>query len=163
MLAAATIGDRLRNCSGSDGDGGDFFGYSVAVSGDNFLAGALSSNGSDTAFAKQVRGNRKRCSVCISSKCFFSFCRRGRDQRPERLTAGGAGIRNARLTLVAPNGETRSAVTSSFGFYRFDDVPVGATYVISISAKRYPFSPQSVLVTVSDKISDVDFMGDPQR
>ena len=79
------------------------------------------------------------------------------------VTAGGAGIRNARLTLVAPNGETRIAVTSSFGFYRFDDVLVGATYVISIAAKRYSFSPQSVLVTVSDKISDVDFMADPQR
>lgn len=147
---------------GGSGGNGDFFGYSVAVSGDNFLAGAYQATVPTPVSYKAVGGIVNGAAYVFRASAFSPSAAEvaisGRV-----LTAGGAGIRNARLTLVAPNGETRSALTSSFGFYRFDDVPVGATYVISISAKRYSFSPRSIVVTVSDKISDVDFTAVPQK
>ncbi len=147
---------------GGDGVGGDQFGYAVAVSGDNFLAGAYQAT-VPTPLSRSSIGGIVNGAAYVFRASAFSPSAAAVAISGRALTASGEGIRDARLTLVAPDGETRSTVTSSFGYYRFDNVPVGATYVISISAKRYAFSPQTVLVTVSDKISDVDFMADPQR
>jgi hypothetical protein len=41
------------------------------------------------------------------------------------MTSDGSGIRNVRVTLTAPGGQTRSALTGSFGYYGFEGVPVG--------------------------------------
>ena len=76
-------------------------------------------------------------------------------------TAYGNGIRNVRVSLTAPNGETRFALTSAFGYYRFDDIPVGETYLISVSAKRFTFSQPTVIRAVFEEISHLDFVADP--
>jgi hypothetical protein len=55
------------------------------------------------------------------------------------------------------NGVTRTAVTSSFGYYRFEGVPVGDTFVMTVNSRLYRFTPR--VVTVSDKMTDVDFVG----
>lgn len=52
-------------------------------------------------------------------------------------TANGSGIRNAVVTLTDLNGNVRRAQTGSFGYYKFDNVEAGQTYVISVSAKRF--------------------------
>ena len=72
------------------------------------------------------------------------------------LTADGAGLRSAVVTMTDQQGVSRSVLTSSFGYYRFDDVAAGETYVISIAAKRFQFEPR--VITLSDDISDVDFV-----
>jgi hypothetical protein len=77
------------------------------------------------------------------------------------LTADGRGIRNARVTLTAANGETRTAQTGFFGFYRFTNVTVGETYILTIQAKRFTFSQPTVVRTVLDEIYDLDFIADP--
>ena len=59
-----------------------------------------------------------------------------------RVTTGfGQGIRNVRISMSSGDGQLRYALTSSMGFYRFDDVPVGQTYIIEISSKRFRFEP----------------------
>lgn len=70
---------------------------------------------------------------------------------------GGAGLRNATVTLTDSNGETRSVVTSTFGAFSFDGVTAGETYVVGVSSRRYRFSPRVVQVT--DSLSDLDFTG----
>jgi len=70
---------------------------------------------------------------------------------------GGAGLRNATVTLTDSNGQSRSAVTSSFGAFTFDGVTAGDTYVIAVASRRYRFSPRVVQVT--DSLSDLDFTG----
>jgi hypothetical protein len=45
-------------------------------------------------------------------------------------------------------------VTSPFGYYRFDDVRTGATYIISASAKSYRFTP--IVVNVTDELTGLD-------
>ncbi len=63
-------------------------------------------------------------------------------------TSGKAtGIANAVVTLVDGNGNTRVARTNSFGYYVFDDLEVGQTYVFYVSARRYQFSTQVVSLT----------------
>lgn len=75
-------------------------------------------------------------------------------------TANGNGIANARVTLTAPSGEVRTVTTTSFGYYHFNDVPVGDTYIISVASKRYSFSQPTVIRSVFEEISDLDFVAD---
>ena len=72
-------------------------------------------------------------------------------------TANGNGIRNAVLTLTDTTGITRTARTGSFGYYSFDDVIAGETYVISIASKRFVFANPTQVISVNDNIVDLDF------
>ncbi len=76
------------------------------------------------------------------------------------LTPGGGGIRNARVTLTAPDGQTRTAQTGTFGYYRFEGVPVGETYIISIFSRRFTFSQPTQVVAVLDAVADINFIAD---
>ncbi len=71
------------------------------------------------------------------------------------LTSDGAGVRNAIVTLIGTDGTTRRVMTSSFGYYRFDDVEAGQTYVVGVASKRYVFTPRTI--SVSDELTDLDF------
>ena len=73
------------------------------------------------------------------------------------VTPDGRGLKNARVTIVDSEGVARTATTSSFGYYSFEDVEVGQSYVIGVSSRRYRFA--SRLVNVSDPLADVDFVG----
>lgn len=73
-------------------------------------------------------------------------------------TASGNGIRNASVTLTDMNGNVRKIQTGSFGFYKFEDVEVGQTYIISVSAKRFTFAQSSRVLSVSEDAAEVDFI-----
>jgi hypothetical protein len=70
------------------------------------------------------------------------------------LTPDGRGLRNAVVTLTDSNGVERYVTTSSFGYYQFDDVTSGATYVIGVESKRYSF--ESRVVQITESLTDVD-------
>ncbi len=75
-------------------------------------------------------------------------------------TAGGQGVGNTLVSITDQSGVARSgALTSSFGYYRFDDVAVGGTYTITVISKRYVFTPQTL--QVNDNITDVNFVAEP--
>ncbi|MDQ3490846.1 MAG: hypothetical protein M3449_07260 [Acidobacteriota bacterium] len=57
------------------------------------------------------------------------------------------------------DGSTRTARSSSFGYYRFEDVAAGETYILSVSSKRYSFAPR--VVSALDELSDLDFTAEP--
>ncbi|MET0752074.1 MAG: reprolysin-like metallopeptidase [Pyrinomonadaceae bacterium] len=63
------------------------------------------------------------------------------------LVGKGTGLRNAVVILTDLSGNSRSAISSSFGYYRFDDVSIGETYFISVKSKRYSFETQTLFVT----------------
>jgi hypothetical protein len=73
------------------------------------------------------------------------------------LTAAGRGIRNAALTLTAADGSIRSTRSNTFGYYRFDSVVAGETYVVGVAAKGYTFAQPTRVVAVFDQITDLDF------
>ena len=72
------------------------------------------------------------------------------------LTPDGRGLRNATVTITDSKGVTRTAVTGSFGNYRFEDVEVG-TYVLGGSERRYRFT--SRVIQVTDSLTNVDLVG----
>jgi hypothetical protein len=80
------------------------------------------------------------------------------------ITPDGHGIRNARLVLTRlSNGEIHTALSASFGFYRFDDLPVGETYLLHISAKRYTFDSDTRIIHLLDELTDFDFIAGPAQ
>ncbi|MDQ4120665.1 MAG: carboxypeptidase-like regulatory domain-containing protein [Acidobacteriota bacterium] len=76
-----------------------------------------------------------------------------------RIMSGRRVISNARVFLTNQNGETKTALTNSFGYYRFGDVQAGGTYVLNVSSKRYNFSPQ--VITINEEMSDLNFIAQP--
>lgn len=79
------------------------------------------------------------------------------------LTADGRGIRNVFISLTQiRTGAVRAAISSSFGNYRFDDLPVGESYLLTVRAKSYQFDPDTRLITLLDEMTDQDFIALPQ-
>ena len=75
------------------------------------------------------------------------------------LTSYGAGIRNVIVTAYGGRlTQPKVTVTSTFGYYRFDGLPAGDSYVISISAKRYLFRQTALLVNLDQSMTGVDFV-----
>ena len=72
-------------------------------------------------------------------------------------TPDGRGLRNAVVTLIDAQGVRRTATTSSFGLYSFAMVTAGQTYTVTVSSKRYRFTPQTP--TVNDNVTNLDFVG----
>lgn len=73
------------------------------------------------------------------------------------MNASGSGIPGAIVSMDDGNGNTRTALTNSFGYYAFDEVATGHTYFVSVSKKSYRFANPTRIVNVEDTLTDVDF------
>jgi hypothetical protein len=56
----------------------------------------------------------------------------------------------------------RVATTGSFGYYSFEGLAVGQTYVVTVNSKRYTFSMPSRVISLVDNVTDADFVADSQ-
>ena len=72
-------------------------------------------------------------------------------------TPDGRGLRNAVVNLVDQSGVKRTATTSSFGLYSFDNITPGQAYTISITSRLYRFPTRTM--TISADLTNVDFVG----
>lgn len=72
-------------------------------------------------------------------------------------TPAGIGLRNAVVTMTDSQGFKRTATTSSFGVYTFENVKGGETYIIGVSSKRYRFGPRTLLI--NEGLTALDFVG----
>ncbi len=72
-----------------------------------------------------------------------------------RVMRGGRGLARTLVLLTDAGGVRRTAMTNVFGYYRFQKVPVGETYIFSVKAKRYESAPQVVYLT--EERGDLNF------
>jgi hypothetical protein len=78
------------------------------------------------------------------------------------LTAGGAGIGNARVTISGGNLLSPVTVqTSPFGWYNFPGLQAGATFTITVQSKKASFAQPTRQVTPGGNITNFDFTADP--
>lgn len=70
----------------------------------------------------------------------------------------GQPVSNATIILADGTGERRRALTNSFGYYRFDDVEAGRSYVLTASHKRYSFQRPTLVVTPDDSLDEANFI-----
>lgn len=74
--------------------------------------------------------------------------------------AGGQqGLSNVVVTITDSQNVTRRTLTSSFGYYGFDNVVAGGMYTIEVSSKRFTFTPQTM--QINGNLSGVDFVAAP--
>jgi hypothetical protein len=71
----------------------------------------------------------------------------------------GRAIYRARVSITNSNGETQTVLTNQFGYFRFDEIAVGETYIISVRHKIYQFNSQ--VVSVFEEIQNADFTAEP--
>jgi hypothetical protein len=76
-------------------------------------------------------------------------------------TSEGVGVSRAQVTLTDGAGNPRTVLTNPFGYYNFDGVTSGATYILTVKSKQYLFADSPRAVTVQDNIKDVDFIASP--
>jgi subtilisin family serine protease len=76
------------------------------------------------------------------------------------VTLNGAGVKGVRFTLFdAETGQTFSATSNSFGYYRFSEIPVGRLYTLTAaSSKRLPITDNVRTFSLSEDISTVNFV-----
>lgn len=70
----------------------------------------------------------------------------------------GRGIMRVRLSLIDSSGEIRTAMTTSFGYYQFNDVQTGATYILSASGRNYTFSQPVQILNVTEETNQINFI-----
>ena len=134
----------------------------IASGGQNAAGGAFSLDGT---IGQSVAGNALSGSPFAVTSGFWNFSPLAPTAASVSIggrvrTADGRGIRNVFVRLTAPSGETRSALTTPFGYYRFNEISVGETYIISVSAKRFTFRQPTIVRAVFEEVSDLDFVAD---
>ncbi len=120
------------------------------------FSGALPANGSFSTFITNNFGTR--CSTVSMAPTAATVSISGRV-----MTASGRGIVNVRLTLTDSNGEIRTTTTTAFGYYRFDDVQAGETYILSAAGKRYTFSQPVQVLNINEEASEVNFIANSEN
>jgi len=60
--------------------------------------------------------------------------------------------------MTDETGSVRTARSSNFGFYRFTDVAAGATYVFSVSGKRFAFKNNTRVESIVEETDDINFV-----
>lgn len=77
-----------------------------------------------------------------------------------RVISGGRAIKGVSVSLFdTVSGEVFYTTTDAAGVYRFGDVPVGESYIVTPQAIGYTFNPTDKLVSLTQELTDVDFVG----
>lgn len=69
------------------------------------------------------------------------------------VTVDGSGIRNAIVEIADATGNIRTARTGSMGYFRFEDVESGRSYILRVRSKRFQFASQVIMV--NEEISEL--------
>ncbi len=124
------------------GTNGQSFGLAVALQADGNILGAGVTDVSAALGDAGIVRYGSSSSVSVSGRV---------------TTPDGRDLRNATVTITDSLGVRRTAMTSSLGFYSFDNVRTGEIYTIAVQSRRYRFASQNPLV--DDDLMNVDFVG----
>ncbi len=74
------------------------------------------------------------------------------------LTPNGTGLKNVFVTITGGNlPRPLTFRTNDFGYYRFEGIEVGQSYIVSVASRRYVFTEPTRIVSVDDNVTDADF------
>ena len=74
------------------------------------------------------------------------------------MSPDGRGLGNVSVALTDQSGLSRTATTSSFGYYTFADVRTGESYLLRVASRRYRFTPLAI-INANENIVGADFVG----
>lgn len=67
----------------------------------------------------------------------------------------GRGISGATVTVTGGNGVVSSAISNRFGYFMFEEIESGETYIFQVSHNRYAFAPQ--VVNLVEDLDNLNF------
>jgi hypothetical protein len=70
-------------------------------------------------------------------------------------------ISNALVTMYDSTGNTRTVMTNPFGFYRFDKIQIGSSYIFTVFSKRYVFTEPTQFHQINGEEQYLDFIAEP--
>ena len=73
------------------------------------------------------------------------------------VTPQGRGLRNVAVTLTDPNGVRLVVMTSTLGFFQFENMVAGQKYTVGAVSRRYRFASRELDVTGS--LTDMNLVG----
>lgn len=77
------------------------------------------------------------------------------------VTSTGSGIAKATLTVSGGGlGAPITLRTNSFGYYNFSDLPIGGTYIVTVSSKLHTFAQPTRAVNLEENAADIDFVSE---
>lgn len=118
--------------------------WSLYVDDDTYLNSGIIAGG----WTLMIQGSGATAAgVSISGRLTNSS---GRGIAKSYVSLSGAGLASPRMTL-----------TNAFGYYAFEGVEVGHTYVVSAKSKQHRFSHPTRVVSVDDAVSGLDFIAEP--
>lgn len=77
------------------------------------------------------------------------------------VNAKGAGIAGVRVSVTGTDGQVRQALTNSFGRYRFENLPVGNIYVLTVSSRRWRFANSNQVINLDGDLTVDDIIAEP--
>jgi hypothetical protein len=122
--------------------------------------GATNSNGTWRLYVRDDAGTPLVVTGCMQSGWgieFLASTAANAEVSGRVLNEAGQGVRGAIVSMTDQAGQTRTAVTGSFGYYHFAEVRTGGTYIVSVTSQRYTFAPR--ILQVFDNVTDFDFIG----
>jgi hypothetical protein len=146
----------------TNGSGSATFTFTTAatLSTGEFITATATATG--TAIAPQAVGDTSEFSAA-QAVVFAPPTAASADLAGRITDTNGVGIEGVTVSLVdTGNGETSTVTTNNKGFYAFGAVPVGRSYVITPSSKRYDFEPSSRVVSHMDEATQVNFTAQPK-
>jgi hypothetical protein len=74
------------------------------------------------------------------------------------IAPNGFGIRNTLVILTGQNGNVFPSRTNAFGYYRFEEIPIG-TYTITAQSKQFQF--ETSIIQLFDNLEDFNIFALP--
>lgn len=108
-------------------------------------------------FVGDINGNRLTTTFSSGSVALLAPTAASVAVSGQVINEKGRGINRAVVTLTDQTGNVRSAITDPFGYYRFDDIEAGQVVVLTVKAKRYEFAQPTIVLNVSEDLSEVNF------
>lgn len=76
------------------------------------------------------------------------------------LNDRGSGLKFVTVMIYGGSlGEPRYATTNQFGYFRFEDVPFGDSYILQVFSRRYTFEQSTRVFNFSEDITNLNFIG----
>ena len=75
------------------------------------------------------------------------------------VDSAGRPISGVSVSIEGAVGIPRSTRTTTFGYFTFNDIEVGRTYLLSASHRRYSFVPTAIVLT--DTVADIEIVALP--
>jgi subtilisin-like proprotein convertase family protein len=77
------------------------------------------------------------------------------------VTPDGRGVSRVKVSILnITTNETLTTLSSSLGYFSFNDLPVGNSYVLTVENSKYLFASNTQTFTLNGDLADIEFVAE---